>query len=94
MKYIDFSSPESYDQIEAIGGLYKALFALAKAFDIEKPFALIKQVASSARYDMQNLLEKQAEAAKPKEDAKTDEPPKKTEAGTPDDPINLDDIPF
>jgi hypothetical protein len=79
---VSFHNPETYDQLEAIGGLYKALFNVAEQFKVD-PMKLIRSVQSQTEYEIEQLR-KEVDTGK-----KTD-----NQVVNDDKPINLDDIPF
>jgi hypothetical protein len=56
---INFDEPETYEQIEAVGAAYKAMFRLAQAYNIEKPGDLIKESKWNLEYRLGELLEAQ-----------------------------------
>lgn len=99
-KNIKFDMPETIDQIEAVGSLYKSIFNLGAAYGCEKPGLLIDKLKWTLEYELTNHIKKQnneiearaAEEAKLKESEAeiTDQPEPEIE----DEPIDLSKINF
>lgn len=92
--YISFSQASTYEQIEAAGGLYKAVFKLAEAYGIKDPAKLINDCRSMTEYHITNALEEQAKVDEVVDDTTEDTTKRDMPEKVSDLPINLDDIPF
>lgn len=84
MSDIDFKNPETYEQIEAIGALHKALFKLGEVYGLTRPGELIKEEEWGIQYHLGNMLKKQNEPDKPADSNDLTDQEKK----------DVEDIPF
>lgn len=63
MSNIKFDSPKSIEQVEAIGGLYKALYIVAQAHGSKDPGKFIESQKWHMEYSLDSHLAEQANEA-------------------------------